>query len=115
MRLSADLDWFWCCLASPERGILRGTAEGLAVSLFVGIPVAVWDGLWSIYTGCGEVRREAFRSLYGLEIVTITVGDPPVPVEVVRSTDDSFWVVVLAWILLPDAACLSGCQQSTVP
>ena len=114
MDFAWDIAWWWCCLNPRESGVLRGTIEGIALTLDVGIPLTIWDGFWLPYGGNGAAVRSAFLSIYKLEIVTIEVGEPPVPVDVVRALfplDYASWALFL---LTPEAACSSGCQQSTV-
>lgn len=108
------LAWYFCCLHPRERGVLRSTAEALVLTLFLGVPLDVWEAFWLVYEDNGEAVRDAFVAIYGLEIATIEAGEPPVPVDVVRPHDLPFWVDASLFILTPDAACLSGCQQSRV-
>lgn len=110
-----DIGWWWCCLNPREREVLRGTIEGLFLTLNVGIPLPVWDAFWLVHPDNGQAVRDAFRATYKLGIDTILVGEPPVPVEVVVSNE---FVLIISWMTFlgfPASACLEGCQQSTVP
>lgn len=95
--------------------MLRSTAEALVLTLFIGVPLDVWGAFWLVYEDNGEAVRDAFLAIYGLEIATIDTGEPPTPLDVVRPNDLPFWVDASLFILTPAAACLSGCEQSTVP
>lgn len=109
-----DIAFWFCCLNPREREVLRLTVEGLILTVNVGIPLAAWDLFWFTYSPNGDALRVAFRSLYKLEIGTILVGEPPVPVDAVVSTD---YATVLSWglfLLTLDAVCSDGCEQSTV-
>lgn len=101
--------WF-CCLNPDERSILSVMIEAEVLTLFVGVPVAVYDALWVPVLLSSEARRAAFLSIYHLEIVTIVVDDE-VEVEVVRPTFLPFWVEAAGWLLLPEASCPEGCRQ----
>lgn len=94
---------------------MRETIEGLVLTLFVGVPLALWDLFW-LPTEHNEGRYQfAFLSIFGLEVVTTDVDD--VPTEVVRPRDGSlpFWVGVGLFVVSPSSACISGCGQSRVP
>jgi len=88
---------------------MRNTAEGLVVSLGIGIPLVLWDVFWLLDFSSREARQASFMNLYGLEVANILFGEPPVLTDVVRATDGSFWVGVALFILTPAAACLEGC------
>jgi len=110
-----DIPFWWCCLNPREREVLRATIEALALTFWVGIPVEIWDGFWLIHSSNGQAVRDAFLSIYKLEIVTIVVDPELPPVDVVRARfalDYGSWLLFLAE---PEAACLAGCEQSTVP
>lgn len=109
------IEWWFCCLNPRERGVLRSTILGIAETLNVGIPVAIWGAFWLPYSPSGEAMREAFRSVYMLEIVTIVIDPELPPVDVVRSTDGLQYAVWAVFLLTPGAACLAGCQQSKLP
>jgi len=95
--------------------VLNATIAGLAATLYVGIPVDIWDALWSIYSPNGEQMRVAFRDIYGLSIVTIMVGDPPVPVDVVQAEDVVTYAAWFVFSLSDEAVCSEGCEQSRLP
>lgn len=113
--LPSDIGFWYCCLNDREQGVLRGTIMALAETLYVGVPKEIWDAFWLPYTGTGAAVRQAFLTIYGLKIVTIEVGDPPLPVEVVRSDDVAGYAFAFAFLLTPAAACIGGCQQSKLP
>lgn len=94
---------------------MRVMIEGLVLTLYVGVPETIWDATW-IVTGFDTAeRRAAFLHLYHLEIVNVLLDD--VLTSVVRAADEwiAWWAELVLWLLLPGAACLSGCEQSTVP
>jgi hypothetical protein len=110
-----DIGYWFCCLNPREREVLRLTAEGLVLTLFVGVPVAVWDLFWITYAGNGAAVREAFLSIYKLEIVTIVVEEVPVDVVVPVGGYLADWVSWSLYVATPAAVCGDGCQQSRVP
>lgn len=110
-----EIGWFFCCLNPTERGVLREMGHALPVTLFLGVPFPLWDAMWLVSGGDTVARREAFLGNFGLEIATIMVGDPPVPVDVVRPLDVVQWADYSVFTFLPAAACLSGCAQSKLP
>lgn len=110
-----DIAFWFCCLNPRERGVLRATIDGEIATLGVGIPLDVWNTFWIASPDNGTAVREAFLRIFRLEIVTIEIGDPPVPVDVVAPIDYAQWLSWGLFLLTPSAACLSGCQQSTVP
>lgn len=110
-----DIGWWFCCIHSRERGVLRSTIEGIAVTLNVGIPVEVWDAFWFPYADNGAAVREAFLSIYSLEIVTIVVDPELPPIDVVRARDGLLYASWALYLLTPAAACLTDCQQSQLP
>lgn len=115
MGAPANIDFWYCCLNPREQGVLRATIEGELLTLFVGVPLAVWDGFWLPYTGDAPAVRAAFMAVYRLKIVTIEVGDPPVPVEVVITEETTAYVDYGIFLLTPGATCSGGCSQSRVP
>jgi hypothetical protein len=84
-------------------------AEALPLTLFVGVPVEVWDALWFGASGVSQDRIDSALSSYVLEIVTIAPTEEEPEVTLVRPTDLSWWVSASLWILLPSSACLGGC------
>jgi hypothetical protein len=109
------IEWWFCCLNPREREVLRLTVEGLALTLYVGIPLVAWDLFWLTYSPNGEAMREAFRTIYKLRIDTILVGEPPVPVDVVVTDELVTYASWLIYVATPEATCVSGCQQSVLP
>lgn len=95
--------------------MLQVTAEGLVLTLYLGMPYDLWLIAWAVFADNTAARREAFRALYHLEIATIEVD--MLPVEVVRPVDgfEAWWVEIVLWLLDPLAACLEGCPQSQRP
>lgn len=106
---------WWCCLNPTERNVVRGMAEALPLTLYVGVPVAIWDALWFGASGVNEDRRVTALNTYLLEIATITDTETEEEIEVVRPTYLPFWVEASLWVLLPAAACLDGCSWFVFP
>lgn len=109
-----QLAWYFCCITSGERSVFRATAEALLLTLFVGVPLDVWDTFWFGVPNAPPVFRAAFLAIYQLEIVTIVDAGSGLDVEVVRPTNQPYWVEASLFIFTPEAACLGGCQQSRV-
>lgn len=95
--------------------MLRVTAEGLVLTLFLGMPLDLWLAAWLVTGESTGARRAAFVGLYHLEIVTIS--DVETPYEGVRAIDgyEAWWAEIVLWLLDPGAACLDGCPQSQRP
>lgn len=110
-----DIGWWFCCLNPREREVLRATIEALALTLYVGVPVAVWDAFWLIHPDNGQAARDAFLILYKLSIEPIPIGDPPVVVDCVVTSEVLTYASWLLFLATPEAACIDGCQQSTLP
>jgi len=106
--------WF-CCLNPTERTVVRDMAIALPLTLFIGVPKAVWDAMWFGASGVNQDRIDSALSSYLLEIVTIPDEETEIDVVVVRPTDLPFWVEASLWILLPAAACLDGCSWFVFP
>ncbi len=94
---------------------MRGMAEALPLTLFLGVPVEIWDALWFGAPGVNEDRRVTALHTYFLEIVTIPPDEGEDDVTLVRPTYLPFWVTASLWILEPDAVCLSGCSWLRFP
>lgn len=109
------LEWFFCCLNPLERQVLRATAEALPLTLFLGVPIDVWNTFWLLSPDSTEDRKAAFLVVYMLEIATIDEGGGEEELTVVRPLDLPFWVDASLFVFTPAAACLSGCQQSKPP
>lgn len=110
-----DIAFWYCCLNPREQGVLRGSIIGLTDTLWVGLPVEIWDAFWLPYGGVNASVKEAFLSIYRLEIVTITVEE--IDISVVRPRDGYLpaWISWSLFLLTPEAACIGGCRQSRVP
>lgn len=108
------IEWWFCCLNPREREVLRATIEALLLTLWLGVPEDVWRAFWLAHPDSGEAVQDAFLSIYGLEIATIDDDAETAPYTVVRPVDVSQYVSWSLFIATPDAACLSGCQQSRV-
>lgn len=107
--------WWYCCIDTPERTVLRQTCEGLVLTLFVGVPSVVWDAFWFVTAHDTAEYRSLFITLYGLEIVEIEVDGAPLSVVRPREGYLGYWVSWSVFVLLPDAVCPDGCQQSALP
>lgn len=108
-------EWWYCCLDTPEKTVLRQTAEGLALTLYLGVPLAVWNAFWTVTTHNTAAYREVFRSLYHLEIGTMEVDDLSVEAVVVVEGFEAWWISVTVFLLTPGGACLEGCGQTQLP
>lgn len=107
------LAWYFCCLNPRERTVLRSTALALPLTLFLGVPRDLWDTFWLGLPNVTPEVKLAFLSVYGLEIVTIV--EDGVDVEVVRPAAGQlvYWTEAGVFVFTPEAACLSGCEQSS--
>lgn len=94
---------------------MRQTAEGLALTLYLGIPLAVWDVFWVVTTHNTAGYRETFRVLYHLDIGTMVVEGSEVEAVVVSDGFTGWWLGVTLFLLTPGGACLGGCQQTQLP
>lgn len=93
---------------------MRQLALLMPGTLFLGVPVSVWD---AIRIGAGLTDEEmtlAFYYIYWLEIATIEEGEPPSPIDVVRPTNLPLWVDWSLYVLTPASLCPDGCEQSRV-
>lgn len=95
--------------------MFRVTAEGLVLTLYEGMPLALWIAAWVVTGENSTERRDAFLHLYHLEIVTI--DDPDEPFDAVKQREgwEEWWAEMALWLLDPRAACLDGCPQSQRP
>lgn len=95
--------------------MMRVTAEGLLLTLYLGMPLDLWLAAWAVAGHNTSGYRTAFLHLYHLEIVTIE--EVETPYEAVRPLDgyEAWWVEIVVWLLDPLAACLGGCPQSQRP
>lgn len=114
-RVINQIDWWFCCLNPRERVVLRDTCEGLALTLFTGVPLTVWEAFWVTSPNNAEAIREAFLHIYRLEIATIVVDDVETTVVRPVSGASALWTSWVLFMVTPSAACTDGCQQSRVP
>lgn len=110
-----DISWWLCCLNSGERSVLRSTVEALALTLWVGIPFDLWDAFWTGVPYSGDARRIAFLHIYRLETIEVVDVETDLEVLLVRPLDAVLYAEWVVYLLTPDAACLSGCEQSQMP
>lgn len=104
-----------CCLNPVEYVATLVMVAGLTGTLFVGVPVEVYDAAWVGGVPSAAARRDAYLPLMLLEIVTIVVGDPPVPVVVVRPSDLIWWVEFCLYYETTVPLCPSGCEYPDFP
>jgi len=90
-------------------------AEGLLLTLYLGVPIEIWDAVWFASGRGGEPYREAFLHLYHLEIGTMIVDELPVDAVVPISGFETWWAEVVLWLLNPLSTCTEGCPQSQRP
>jgi len=105
----------YCCLDVPERTMLRITSQGFLLTLFLGMPLELWDAAWLTTLESTPERKTAFLHLYHAEIGTMLVDDAPIDAVVPTEGFAGWWFEVVLWLLDPQAACLDGCQQSQRP
>lgn len=94
---------------------MRNTAEGLLLTLYVGVPLDVWEAFWVVTAHNDAFFKDAFRALYHLEIVTIE--DVETPYDAVQPTDGflPWWVDATIWLVGGGGACTGGCPQTPRP
>jgi len=95
--------------------MLRVTAEGFLLTLYLGIPLDIWLAAWAVTGGDGEEYREAFLHLYHAEIGTMVIDEVGIDAVVPLDGWVEWWIEMVLWLLDPGAACLDGCQQSQRP
>lgn len=106
--------WF-CCLATPERIVWRLMASDLPVTLFVGVPLPLFD---TFCIGAGlspQWRVDSFLRIYHLIHATVVVEEADVEVIAPDEGYLPLWVSNSLFVLTPAAACLDGCQLSPRP
>lgn len=91
------------------------TAEGLALTLFVGVPYSLWDVFWFAGAHNSDEYKLAFLHLYHLETVTVELDLVPTLVVAVVAGFEDFWLEVIAWLLDPNSTCPDGCGLSKRP
>lgn len=94
---------------------MRQTAEGLALTLYLGIPRPIWEAFWLATTHDETWYRETFRTLYHLEIGSMEVDDAPVEAVVVVDGYTDWWLGVSLFLLSPGGSCVDGCPQTQLP
>jgi len=112
---SDDIGWWYCCLNTAEKTVMRQTCEGLALTLFEGVPLPVWDALWLATDHNSDDFKLAFLALYHLRIGTMDVDDEAIAAVVVVGGFTALWVGWSLFMVTPAAACLAGCEQSRLP
>lgn len=85
------------------------------LTLYLGVPLAVWDALWLATTHNTAEYKSVFRTLYHLEIGTMVVDGSDVDAVVVVDGFTAWWLSISVFLLTPSAACLDGCQQTQLP
>lgn len=93
---------------------MLNTCEALLLTMWAGVPYELWLSFWLVHPYAGERVRHAFLMGYGLQIATIEMGEPPVPVDVVRPDLPVDWVEFSLFVLSPAGGCVSGCEQSRI-
>jgi len=94
---------------------VREMGIALPLTLFLGVPVAVWDAMWFGAPGVNQDRIDTALVTYQLEIATIIDTETEEEIDVVRPTNLPFWVEVSLWVLEPASACLDGCSWFVFP
>jgi len=95
--------------------MLRVTAEGFVLTLYLGIPLDVWLAAWLSTGESTDERRDAFLRLYHAEIGTMVIDGSPVDAVVPLEDFVEWWFEIVVWLLDPLAACIDGCPQSQRP
>jgi len=95
--------------------MLRVTAEGFLLTLFVGMPLALWLATWAITGADTEERRDALLHLYHAHIGTMLVDGAPIDAVVPDEGWELWWGAVAVFTLTPGAACFDPCPQSARP
>lgn len=113
--MDRGISWFYCCLNVAERTIILNTCEGLVLTLFVGIPLPLWDAFWLATSHNSAAYKDAFRSIYHLKIGTIETEDGLIDAVIPEDGFEMLWVANAFFVALPAAACTSGCEQSVRP
>lgn len=90
-------------------------AEGLLLTLYEGVPLALWDAIWVVTLRGGDEYKEAFLHLYHLEIGTMVIDGFPVDAVVPVSGYALWWAGIVLWLLDPLSTCTEGCPQSQRP
>lgn len=106
--------WF-CCINPVERQVWRGMQQAFLLTLYSFVPVDVWNALWLFADGDVQRRKELFLVSGSLSIVTMEIGSPPVPTDVVVTSRSGDWILLTGFLLTPEGACLDGCQRFTPP
>ena len=96
-----------CCMTSWDYSITIGTLAMFVTSLFLPVPRAEWDALWTVYPYDVPTWQAVYFLRWGLEETFIIVDDVPVPA--VGIVDYGWWLALGAWLITPAASCLDGC------
>jgi len=94
---------------------MRNCALTLTLTLGAGVPLELYEAFWFASLRDTEAYRAAFEALYHLEIGTMMDGGVPIDAMVPVDGFTIWWLEIGLFLLTPDAACLSGCQQSQRP
>lgn len=94
---------------------MRSTAIGMPETLYLGIPLPLWNLLWVGTLHNTDYYRAAFLSLYGLRIGTMVVDGSDIEAVVIRDGFLAWWVSATLFVLSPEGACLDGCPLSSLP
>lgn len=106
--------WF-CCLNEGEQAVLRGIAPAFVLTLGAYCPKVVWDALWLTVLYAREQREAMLMVTWELSVITMDIGDPPSPTDVLVSARPDQLLFLAAWLLTPEGTCPDGCTRFTPP
>lgn len=86
-------------------------SQAFSLTLFSFVPKVVWDGLWLFVPVATQERQDLISFTWGLSIVTMDIGEPPLPTDVLVTSDPLIWLQLTAFLLTPEGACLDGCER----
>lgn len=87
----------------------------LAVALMEGVPLTVWDALWTATPHAPAAYRAAFLTLYYLEMATIDVDELPVVVIRPMFGALTIWAQYIVFFASGGESCPDGCGLSKRP